>query len=196
MDIFPTFAFTKNLNGMENLREWAEFYYTNGIAIYPSCANRWEVLEAYPWKQTLEAVQTFNWEGSQWVGGIAGVANVSLIKLSLKRKELQYIFKVVTRLLYLLNLYNYPWVIIDKDDTVFVLLRCNCKYIGEEGFDSLQIISKGFYELPCNTDKVESGAEFFFNAVPSTAPSTVKYEDVLTAIGCIIEEFGLFLDRG
>ena len=180
---------------MKTYREWAEYYCANGVAVYPSCANRWEVSDAYPWKQTIEAVQTFNWEDSRWVGGIAGVAHITLVRLALNQKEMRYIFKVITRFLSLLNLYNYPWVIIDNEDNVFILLQCHCKYSGWEGFDSIQIISRGFYELPCDIDKIKSNAKFFFKALPLVSPSIVKYNDVLDTIGHIIEEFGLLLNK-
>lgn len=175
---------------MKNLREWATYYCNNQIAVYPSYDTRYDLFDRYSNGQTLKEVLKYNWEGSDWIGGLVGADNIVILELDFINKGGDYMLKVVSRCLCLLELYNYPWVITNKDK-VLILFKCVSIKRGKEGLGRIGIIWTGFYELPYDIKFKKSEATFYFRALPQTLPMRVQEVTLNQTIEQIVDEFGL-----
>lgn len=175
---------------MRNLKEWAEYYYDKYIAVYPSNADRTNL--RYPARQPLHVVQSFNWAESEWIVGLAGVSNVTVIRFNFTEQGSDYIFKVVTMFLYHLGLHGYPWVLCQKD-TVSIVIQCRHPkdHYSREGWNPISILWQGSFELPYDTNTKHSDVRFYFDALPNSKPRMVAYKDLMNSINQLIEDFGL-----
>jgi hypothetical protein len=177
----------------ETLYDWAEYYNSKAITVFPSNVL-WTELN-YPWKQQLQDIKGFDWEDSQWIRGIAGVAKVTLLRFNFAEKDYDLRFKILTRCMSLLGVYHYPWIL-EENDTISIIVFCHSKerfYI--EGFNSISILWDKTYTLPFETKNKQSDAKFFFNAIPMVTPSRIEGHCLKQVIVSLVNEFGLLLNK-
>lgn len=180
---------------MNTLRKWAEFYYNMGLSIYPSNAVRSRLPCYYfPVKKMIDS---FDWEGSEWIGGIAGADKLIVVTFSFNFEEVNfdYVFTVVTRFLYLVGIYNYPWVIW-QGNQISILIHCHFQNNqGRQDFGAFTIIWTGFYRLPFKVERLSTTTRFYFGCIPTEHLKIIKNDVLWSALENLIEEFGLFLNK-
>lgn len=177
------------------LRDWAEYYYSMGLSVYSSNAIR-SKLPCY-FFPIRSIVDSFDWEGSEWIGGIAGADKLTVITFTFNLEEVNfdYVFTVVSRFLYLVDVYNYPWVIW-QGDQISVLLHCHFQNNqGRQDFGAFTIIWTGFYRLPFIVDRLSTTTRFYFGSIPIEYPKIIKCDVLWSALEKLIDEFGLFLNK-
>lgn len=185
------------INYMKSLRDWAIYYYNSAVAIIPSYLEYKEIDFDSPYRQEKSRVNSFCWEQSDAIKGVVGINGLTILKLNLKNKDAAYIYQVVTKVLALLNFYNYPWAIQYKD-SILILFECwnVTSFKDRDDFGDITIYWRNFiYDLPFETASIHSDAKFFFSAVPTIRPLKIYNDDLREVVKTLIEEFGVFFNK-
>ena len=108
---------------MNNLQEWAEFYFNKGINVIPDNEHfKWS-----DWrhkKQTIEELKGYDWASAKDIYAVVGKKGIRVLSLlRVENESVNYRDLLVERAISLLGLpYDYPWVV-DYGDAVCVFVE-------------------------------------------------------------------------
>jgi hypothetical protein len=108
---------------MNNIQEWAEFYFNKGINVIPEN----EHFEWSDWrqkKQTIEELRGYDWTSAKDIYAVVGKKGIRILSLlRVENESVDYRDLLVERAISLLGLpYDYPWVV-DYGDAICVLVE-------------------------------------------------------------------------
>ena len=177
---------------MNTIKDWAEYYYDKGLEVYSSDTLLFN-LECK--RYSKEHFYSYDWDHSEWIGCMVGVDKLTIVTLSFDEPDFEYIYIIITRFLWLLGLYRYPWVMW-KGNKIFILVNCHFQNNhGSQDFGAFSILWTGFFHLPFIVKSIPTTTYFYFDSIPISYPSVIKYDDLWKAIETLIDEFGLFLNK-
>ena len=108
---------------MNNIQEWAEFYFNKGINVIPDN----EHFEWSDWrhkKQTIEELRGYDWASAKDIYAVVGKKGIRVLSLlRVENESVNYRDLLVERAISLLGLpYDYPWVV-DYGDAICVFVE-------------------------------------------------------------------------
>lgn len=175
---------------MKTLQDWAEFYYRNGIYVYPP-SGYFDLSKWSTFKETLKDAMSYDWHKYSSIYGMAGKRGIRLLRFNFKEKDELYKKCYIKKVLALLNLDRYPWVI-DTGDGIEILINCpsfvDCGMWDK--FEDFTVIYKSFFALPALTTK----PSFYFHGIPTIKPAYIKEKSLINCIN-VLNDDTTFLNR-
>lgn len=156
---------------MKSLQDWAEYYYSKGIYVWMPGGRPFDWSEwRSSYRQSLADVKAYNWKIAHDVYGVAGKRGIRVLSIKTNNADENTRDVFVKKVLELLNLDKYPWVISDTDSFSVIF---DCIVTGnkiEDIFGNVSILYEGVFALPSSNSSVK----FYFNGIPTIKPIQIR----------------------
>lgn len=174
-----------------NIKDWADYYHRHGVYVIPSSYK----MDWNDWRNQSIADKTYeslNFESAKWLHGVAGVKGIKVISIAEPHiSEDNVRAKLINMALAMLNLTNYPWVIITPKKLLIVVESDETlKDNEEENFVSL--ICQNDFELPVS-DSNNALTRFYFNGIPTISPQHVYSEILKNSVKVLRDYIRIYL---